>query len=91
LHAHGSHQAVLLPTPHPPNLSAHPQEASSSYLSGILGFEERPLVSTDYVNDLRSSIVDADCTQVGLKAGAKGSTPTTFQGPQTAALKGVRS
>ncbi|KIZ03602.1 glyceraldehyde 3-phosphate dehydrogenase [Monoraphidium neglectum] len=40
------------------------KEASSSYLSGILGFEERPLVSTDYVNDLRSSIVDADCTQV---------------------------
>lgn len=42
------------------------QEASETYLSGILGFEERPLVSTDYVNDARSSIVDAACTQVRL-------------------------
>ncbi len=40
------------------------QEASESYLKGILGFETRPLVSTDYVNDARSSIVDAACTQV---------------------------
>ncbi|GBF99581.1 glyceraldehyde-3-phosphate dehydrogenase [Raphidocelis subcapitata] len=40
------------------------KEASQTYLSGILGFEERPLVSTDYINDARSSIVDADCTQV---------------------------
>ncbi|KAI8468556.1 MAG: hypothetical protein J3K34DRAFT_426853 [Monoraphidium minutum] len=40
------------------------KEAAATYLKGILGFEERPLVSTDYVNDLRSSIVDADCTQV---------------------------
>lgn len=30
----------------------------------VLGFELRPLVSTDYVNDSRSSIVDASCTQV---------------------------
>ena len=42
------------------------QEASETYLSGILGFEEQPLVSTDYVNDPRSSIVDAACTQVRL-------------------------
>jgi glyceraldehyde 3-phosphate dehydrogenase len=28
-------------------------------LKGILGYEERPLVSTDYTNDTRSSIVDA--------------------------------
>jgi len=40
------------------------QEAADTYLSGILGYEERPLVSTDYVNDARSSIVDAACTQV---------------------------
>lgn len=33
-------------------------------LKGILGFETRPLVSTDYVGDARSSIVDAECTQV---------------------------
>jgi hypothetical protein len=41
------------------------QEASETCLKGILGFETRPLVSTDYVNDARSSIVDAACTQVG--------------------------
>lgn len=33
-------------------------------LKNILGFETRPLVSTDYTNDERSSIVDADCTMV---------------------------
>ena len=33
-------------------------------LKGILGYEERPLVSTDYVNDKRSSIVDAGMTMV---------------------------
>jgi len=40
------------------------KEASETYLKGILGYEETPLVSTDYVNDRRSSIVDAPCTQV---------------------------
>jgi glyceraldehyde 3-phosphate dehydrogenase len=44
------------------------QEASETYLAGILGFEIRPLVSVDYVNDSRSSIVDAACTQVGRAA-----------------------
>ena len=38
--------------------------AAAGPLKGILGFETRPLVSTDYVNDRRSGIVDADCTQV---------------------------
>lgn len=33
-------------------------------LKGILGFEEKPLVSTDYTNDTRSSIIDALSTQV---------------------------
>jgi glyceraldehyde 3-phosphate dehydrogenase len=33
-------------------------------LKGILGFDSAQKVSTDYVNDPRSSIVDADCTQV---------------------------
>ena len=33
-------------------------------LKGILGYEERPLVSTDYVNDKRSCIVDAGMTMV---------------------------
>ncbi|WP_170604996.1 ArsJ-associated glyceraldehyde-3-phosphate dehydrogenase [Ruegeria arenilitoris] len=38
--------------------------ASQSELKGILGYEERPLVSTDYTNDQRSSIVDALSTMV---------------------------
>ena len=38
--------------------------ASEGDLKGILGFEERPLVSTDYTNDERSSIVDALSTMV---------------------------
>jgi glyceraldehyde 3-phosphate dehydrogenase len=33
-------------------------------LKGILGYEEKPLVSTDYTNDTRSSIIDALSTQV---------------------------
>ena len=33
-------------------------------LEGILGFENRPLVSADFVNDPRSSIVDAPSTMV---------------------------
>ena len=38
--------------------------ASEGDLKGILGYEERPLVSTDYTNDERSSIVDAPSTMV---------------------------
>ena len=38
--------------------------AAEGPLRGILGFETAPLVSTDYVNDARNSIVDAECTQV---------------------------
>lgn len=38
--------------------------ASEGTLKGILGFEEKPLVSTDYVNDPRSGIVDAPSTLV---------------------------
>lgn len=38
--------------------------ASEGALNGILGYEERPLVSTDYTNDVRSSIVDAPSTMV---------------------------
>ena len=33
-------------------------------LAGILGYEERPLVSVDYKDDPRSGIVDAACTRV---------------------------
>lgn len=38
--------------------------ASEGELNGILGFETRPLVSCDYVNDKRSSIIDAQSTMV---------------------------
>ncbi|MDM7458267.1 MAG: glyceraldehyde-3-phosphate dehydrogenase, partial [Paracoccus sp. (in: a-proteobacteria)] len=38
--------------------------AAEGALAGILGYETRPLVSTDYVNDPRSSIVDAASTMV---------------------------
>ncbi|KIN69805.1 Glyceraldehyde-3-phosphate dehydrogenase [Sulfitobacter noctilucicola] len=38
--------------------------ASESALAGILGYEERPLVSADYTNDTRSGIVDALSTMV---------------------------
>ncbi len=38
--------------------------AAEGELAGILGYETRPLVSTDYVNDARSSIVDAPSTMV---------------------------
>lgn len=38
--------------------------ASEGSLQGVLGYEERPLVSTDYTNDERSSIVDALSTMV---------------------------
>jgi glyceraldehyde 3-phosphate dehydrogenase len=38
--------------------------AAEGDLKGILGYEERPLVSVDYVNDPRSSIIDALSTMV---------------------------
>ena len=37
---------------------------TGSPLAGILGYEERPLVSSDYARDTRSSIVDALSTMV---------------------------
>lgn len=40
------------------------QEAARGPLAGILGYETRPLVSADYCNDTRSSIVDALSTMV---------------------------
>ena len=39
-------------------------QAAQGALAGILGFEERPLVSADYARDTRSSIVDAPSTMV---------------------------
>ena len=38
--------------------------AAEGELNGILGYEERPLVSVDYLNDPRSSIIDALSTLV---------------------------
>ena len=40
------------------------KEAAEGELAGVLGYEERPLVSVDYLNDPRSSIVDALSTMV---------------------------
>lgn len=40
------------------------KEAAAGELKGILGYEERPLVSVDYRTDPRSSIVDALSTMV---------------------------
>ncbi len=38
--------------------------AADGPLRGILGFESKPLVSTDYVNDTRSGVVDGPATMV---------------------------
>lgn len=40
------------------------KNAAEGDLKDILGFEERPLVSTDFTNDARSTIVDAPSTMV---------------------------
>jgi glyceraldehyde 3-phosphate dehydrogenase len=40
------------------------EAAANGPLQGILGYETRPLVSVDYVNDSRSAIVDALSTMV---------------------------
>jgi glyceraldehyde-3-phosphate dehydrogenase (arsenate-transferring) len=38
--------------------------AANGYLHGVLGYEERPLVSVDYTNDTRSGVIDALSTMV---------------------------
>ncbi len=40
------------------------RDAAAGSLKGILGVEDRPLVSTDFINDARSSIVDGPSTMV---------------------------
>ncbi|WP_036829378.1 glyceraldehyde-3-phosphate dehydrogenase, partial [Photobacterium sanctipauli] len=40
------------------------KEAAEGELAGVLGFEDRPLVSIDYKGDQRSTIVDAQSTMV---------------------------
>lgn len=48
----------------PEELNDHFLQAANGELAGILGCEPRPLVSSDYVNDTRSGIVDAPSTMV---------------------------
>ena len=45
-------------------VNAFLRAASENELKDILGYEERPLVSVDYCNDPRSSIIDALSTMV---------------------------
>jgi len=45
-------------------INAALHKASETTLKGILGFEQRPLVSCDFIGDTRSSVVDAALTQV---------------------------
>lgn len=47
------------------------KSASENSLKGILGFCDEPLVSTDYIGDKRSSIIDSPCTMVIQKRMAK--------------------
>jgi glyceraldehyde 3-phosphate dehydrogenase len=45
-------------------VNGHFKAAAAGPLAGILGYEERPLVSADYVNDPRSGVVDGPATMV---------------------------
>jgi glyceraldehyde 3-phosphate dehydrogenase len=45
-------------------VNGHLRAAADGALAGILGFEDRPLVSADYTNDTRSGIVDGPSTMV---------------------------
>jgi glyceraldehyde 3-phosphate dehydrogenase len=40
------------------------KDAANGQLAGILGYEDRPLVSCDYINDPRSAIIDGQSTMV---------------------------
>ena len=48
----------------PEEVNALLRTAAEGPLKGILGYEERPLVSADFLNDARSSIIDAPSTMV---------------------------
>lgn len=45
-------------------VNAELRAAAGGALTGVLGFEDRPLVSADYTNDTRSGIVDGPSTMV---------------------------
>jgi glyceraldehyde 3-phosphate dehydrogenase len=49
---------------HAEEINALFNTASQTNLKGVLGYEIRPLVSADYTNDPRSSIIDAPSTMV---------------------------
>jgi glyceraldehyde 3-phosphate dehydrogenase len=58
---------MVFETPRPTSIeevNGFLKEAANGSLQGILGYEELPLVSIDYNNDTRSSIVDALSTMV---------------------------
>ncbi|MGH7286272.1 MAG: type I glyceraldehyde-3-phosphate dehydrogenase, partial [Polyangiaceae bacterium] len=46
------------------SIHAAMKKASEGALKGILGYEERPLVSSDFIGDPHSSTFDATLTQV---------------------------
>ena len=48
----------------PAEVNALFAQAAQGALAGILGYENRPLVSADYARDTRSSIVDGLSTMV---------------------------
>ncbi|MEY3005042.1 MAG: type glyceraldehyde-3-phosphate dehydrogenase [Pseudomonadota bacterium] len=48
----------------PEDVNALFKAAADGPLAGILGYEDRPLVSADYTNDTRSAIIDAPSTMV---------------------------
>ncbi len=53
-------------------INDHLRTASAGELAGILGFEDRPLVSADYTNDTRSGIVDGPSTMVDRRPDGQG-------------------
>ena len=60
----GRLQAAALGDTGRPSLGSSASPAKGRTLAGILGYEERPLVSTDYTNESRSGVVDAGSTMV---------------------------
>lgn len=55
---------VLKKATTPEEINAAFKKAEAGTMKGILGVEDRPLVSMDFKGDERSTIVDSSCTQV---------------------------
>ena len=64
-------QALEMVTNAGPEINAAMEKASEGELKGILGFESRPLVSCDFTDDDRSTIVDGPSTMVVNKRQVK--------------------